>query len=70
MKYEVLTQYGEFTKEADGRLNGHVLYVGGLRRDGKVKVTHAFGHGPRINHIYTISQLQAEIAKVNQSAEV
>ena len=57
MKYEAFTQYGQFRKEADGRLSGHVLFVGALRKDGKVRVTHAFGSGRRINQLLTPERL-------------
>lgn len=58
-------QYGEFTKEADGRLSGHVITVNLVRKDGKYAVTHAFAtSGRRINKVYTKEQLDAEIEKV------
>lgn len=59
-----LPKYGEFTKESDGRLSGHVLLVNAKRKDGKYSVTHAFGNGKRINKVYTESALQEQITKL------
>lgn len=61
-------EHGTFTKEADGRLSGHKIYIVDRRADGRIKVTHAFGSGKRINKIYTPEQLAVEIAKVTKQA--
>lgn len=55
--------YGSFITEKDGRLSGQVMTITGKRRDGKYTVTHAFGSGKRINKIYTVEQLQEQVAK-------
>lgn len=55
--------YGGMKREADGRLSGHEMRIYGVRRDGKYTVTHFFGSGKRINKIYTVEQLTAEIEK-------
>jgi len=60
--------YGKFDHELDGRLSGHVIYVGPMRRDGKFKVTHVFGSGKRIVEILTRERLDAEIAKLQSVA--
>ena len=58
-------QYGQFTKEADGRLSGHVITVNSVRKDGKYAVTHAFASsGKRINKVYTKEQLEEQISKI------
>ena len=59
------TTYGNFTKEIDGHVSGHVLHIKSIRKDGKFTVTHAFGSGKKINKIYTKDQLQDQIAKFN-----
>lgn len=59
-------QYGQFTKEADGRLSGHVITVNSVRKDGKYAVTHAFAtSGRRINKVYTKEQLEEQISKIS-----
>jgi hypothetical protein len=58
-------EYGSFSKEADGRLSGHVLAILGQRKDGKFTCLHCFGSGARIKKIYTNEQLALEIEKVN-----
>lgn len=59
-------QYGEFKKEADGRLSGHVITVNSVRKDGKYAVTHAFAtSGRRINKVYTKEQLEEQISKIS-----
>lgn len=55
--------YGSMNRQADGRLSGHEMRIYGLRKDGKYTVTHFFGSGKRINKIYTVEQLTAEIEK-------
>lgn len=55
--------YGSMNRQADGRLSGHEMHINGVRRDGKYTVTHCFGSGKRINKIYTVEQLTAEIEK-------
>jgi len=58
-------QYGTFTKEADGRLSGHVIIINSVRKDGKYAVTHAFAtSGKRINKVYTKEQLEEQISKI------
>jgi len=58
-------QYGTFTKEADGRLSGHVITINSVRKDGKYAVTHAFAtSGKRINKVYTKEQLEEQISKI------
>lgn len=58
-------QYGQFTKEPDGRLSGHVIIVNSVRKDGKYAVTHAFASsGKRINKVYTKEQLDEQISKI------
>ncbi len=58
-------QYGQFTKEPDGRLSGHVITVNSVRKDGKYAVTHAFASsGKRINKVYTKEQLDEQISKI------
>lgn len=58
-------QYGQFNKEPDGRLSGHVITINSIRKDGKYSVTHAFAtSGRRINKIYTKEQLEEQIAKI------
>jgi hypothetical protein len=58
------SQYGRFNKEADGRYSGHMLYIGSMRADGKIKVTHQFGSGRRINQIMTPADIEAEITRI------
>ena len=55
--------YGNFTKEQDGHVSGHVLTIKSIRKDGKFTVTHSFGSGKQINKIYTYDQLQDQISK-------
>jgi len=55
--------YGNFTKEQDGHISGHVLAIKSIRKDGKFCVTHSFGSGRKINKIYTLEQLQEQISK-------
>jgi len=64
----VTSTYGKFTKEADGRMSGHVIYVYAPRRDGKYPTQHHFGSGRRINKLYSKDQLLAEIAKLEPEA--
>jgi hypothetical protein len=60
--------YGSMNRQADGRLSGHEMRIYGVRRDGKYTVTHFFGSGKRINKIYTVEQLTAEIEKFSINA--
>ena len=55
--------YGSMNRQADGRLSGHEMRIYGVRKDGRYTVTHFFGSGKRINKIYTVEQLTAEIEK-------
>jgi hypothetical protein len=59
-----MTQIGSFNKEDDGRLSGHVLFIGTKRKDGKTPVVHAFGSGKRIKKIYDENQLKEQIEKL------
>jgi hypothetical protein len=59
----MLSTYGKFTKEADGRMSGTVLNVT-PRNDGKFKVSHCYGSGKVINKIYTREQLTEQINKL------
>ena len=59
--------YGAMTRQADGRLSGHTMRIYGLRKDGRYTVTHFFGSGKRINKLYTLEQLTAEITKFETS---
>lgn len=58
--------YGEFTREADGRLSGHTITITGKRKDGKYTVTHAYGSGKRINKIYDSEQLLYSIDQLQK----
>lgn len=59
-----MKQYGQFNKESDGRISGHILFVGDARKDGKYPVTHAFGNGKRIKKLYDATQLKEQIEKL------
>ena len=59
----IKSQYGNFTKEPDGRMSGVILSIK-PRSDGKYSVAHCYGSGKRINKIYSQSQLEAEISKI------
>jgi hypothetical protein len=56
--------YGTFDDEQDGRKSGTMLFIGAMRRDGKYPVTFAYGSGKRIAKVFTVEQLEAEIAKL------
>ena len=58
------SNYGEFRQEADGRYTGHILHIGSMRTDGKIKVTHAFGSGRHIVQVMTPAAIEAEIARI------
>ena len=60
--------YGSMNRESDGRLSGHEMRIYGLRKDGRYTVTHFFGSGKRINKIYTLEQLTAEVEKFSVNA--
>ena len=61
--------YGNFTKEDDGHVSGHVLTIKTIRKDGKFTVTHSYGSGKQINKIYTKEQLQEQISKFTGTIE-
>lgn len=59
-----MKQYGQFNKEPDGRLSGHIMRVGEKRKDGKFPVTHHFAtSGRMIKKVYTLEQLNEQISK-------
>lgn len=61
------TQYGSFSKEADGRLTGTILFVTGLQKDGKYSVTYAFGSSPkRFRKIISKELLESEIKRIEE----
>lgn len=60
-------QYGQFTKEDDGRLSGHVITINSIRKDGKYLVTHFFAtSGKHIRKIYSKEQLEQQIAALTK----
>lgn len=65
----MINTYGNFTKEDDGHVSGHVLTIKTIRKDGKFTVTHSYGSGKQINKIYTKEQLQEQISKFTGTIE-
>jgi hypothetical protein len=60
------SNYGEFRQEADGRYTGHIMRVGSMRSDGKIKCTHVFGSGRHIVQIMTPAAIEAEITRIQE----
>ena len=64
MSYYTGQQFGEFTREADGRYSGHVLTIKCIRRDGRFSVGHKFGSGAYTGQILTREQLDKAIQQI------
>ena len=64
MSYYTGQNFGEFTRETDGRYSGHVLTIKCIRRDGRFSVGHKFGSGAYTGQILTREQLDKAIQQI------